>query len=325
MKNNILNQLKQITQEEQAILEGRTSVERTLYMHDQGNTINSKKLLRAGKLITIRTHTRFIYFPAHQHDYVEMVYMCSGTTTHIVNGNTIVLKQGDLLFINQSAVHEVYEAGIDDIAVNFIVLPAFFSTPLAFMREEKSPLRHFLDDCLCGESSGCGYLHFEVSEVRQIQNLVEILLVTLTTDPYDKRTMSQLTMALLFMQLLEETEKLSTINLEETTIWSVLRYIEDEYIHGDFSKLCNLLHCDPSTLSREIKQKTGKTFTQLLQEKRLTQATYLLKNTKLKINVIARSVGYENTAYFYRIFAKSFGKTPKDYRNEAQCKREYHL
>ena len=34
---------------------------------------------------------------------------------------------------------------------------------------------------------------------------------------------------------------------------------------------------------------------------------------------------YENTAYFYRIFAKSFGKTPKDYQNEALCKKEYHL
>lgn len=54
-------------------------------------------------------------------------------------------------------------------------------------------------------------------------------------------------------------------------------------------------------------------------------SVYLLKNTKLKMNAIARSVGYENTAYFYRIFAKSFGKTPKDYQNEALCKKEYHL
>lgn len=317
MDHRILEQLRKISPEEQAILDGQTSVDKALYMHDQGNTINSKKLLRAGKLITVRTHTRFIHFPAHRHDYVEIVYMCSGSTKHIVNGNTIILKEGDLLFMNQSALHEVYEAGMDDIAVNFIVLPEFFTTPLAFISEEKSPLRHFLDDCLCGESSGSGYLHFEVSQVRPIQNLLENLLITLSGETYAKRTISQLTMTLLFMQLLEETEKLAAFDLEENTIWSVLRYIEKNYAEGSFSQLCDALHYDPSSLSREIKRKTGKTFTQLIQEKRMTQTTFLLKNTRMKIDVIAHAVGYENTAYFYRLFTETFGKTPKDYRDEA--------
>ena len=69
-------------------------------MQGQGNTVNAKKLLAAGKLITIRSHTRFIHFPEHTHDYVEVVYMCSGQTTHIVNGKTILLEQGDLLFLS---------------------------------------------------------------------------------------------------------------------------------------------------------------------------------------------------------------------------------
>ena len=316
MNAALLEQLKQVSQEEQAILNGRTSVDKTLYMQGQGNTINSKKLLHAGKLITIRTHTRFIHFPAHKHDYVEMVYMCSGTTTHIVNGNTIVLREGELLFMNQSAVHEVCEAGLEDVAVNFIVLPAFFATPLAFISEEKTPLRNFLDDCLWGECSGAGFLHFEVAGVRPIQNLLENLLLTLAGDAGAKRTVSQLTMALLFLQLLEETEKLSTTNLEETTIWSVLRYIESNYVDGNFSALCDSLHYTPSNLSREIKRKTGKTFTQLVQEKRLTQAAYLLKNTRMKIETIAHAVGYENITYFYRLFTRSHGKTPADYRGD---------
>lgn len=317
MDQEILKHLQRITAEEQAILDGRTTIDRELYMQGQGNTINAQKLLAAGKLITIRPHTRFIHFPKHTHDYVEVVYMCSGTTTHIVNGNTIVLKQGDLLFLNQSAVHEVYKAGMTDIAVNFIVLPAFFSAPMAFISEEKSPLRHFLDECLCGESTGSGYLHFEISDVRPIQNLLENLLITLTGETYAKRTVSQLTMALLFMQLLEETEKLSTMNLEENTVWSVLHYIEKHYVDGSFSHLCALLHYDPSSLSREIKRKTGKTYTQLVQEKRLTQATYLLRNTKMKVDVISRTIGYENVSYFYRLFTECFGKTPKDYRDDA--------
>lgn len=56
----ILDRLRPITQEEQAILDGRDTIDRELYMQGQENTINSKKLLASGKLITIRPHTRFI-------------------------------------------------------------------------------------------------------------------------------------------------------------------------------------------------------------------------------------------------------------------------
>ena len=317
MDTHILDQLKHITQEEQTILDGQTVVDKTIYMQGQGNTINSRKLLEEGKLITVRTHTRFIHFPAHMHDYVEIVYMCTGSTTHIVNGNRIHLKQGEMLFMNQSATHEILEAGIDDIAVNFIVLPEFFSAPLSLIGEEETPLHHFLVGCLCCENVGSGYLHFEVSDVIPIQNLLENLLFALLNRTQSKRKVSQMTMTLLFIQLLAHTEKLSSSTLAETVIWQVLRYVENNYVDGSFSELCGMLHYDPSLLSREIKRKTGKTFTQLIQDKRMAQAAFLLKNTAMNVDCIAISVGYENISYFHRLFAKVYEKSPKRYRDDA--------
>ena len=138
--------------------------------------INAKKLLSAGKLITVRPHTRFVHFPKHTHDYVEVVYMCAGETEHIVNGHSLILKTGEILFLSQNATHEVCRAEETDVAVNFIVLPDFFSGVLAEMGEEETPLRRFLVDCLCGKNVGSGYLHFEVADICPIQNLVENLL-----------------------------------------------------------------------------------------------------------------------------------------------------
>ena len=175
----LFEKLRVITAEEQEILDGRRDIDRDLYMQEQGSTINSRKLLDSGKLITIRPHTRFIHFPEHTHDYVEVVYMCAGQTTHIVNGNRIELYQEQLLFLSQSATHEVCTAGESDIAVNFIVLPNFFNGILSAIGEEETPLRRFLVDCLCGQSTGPGYLHFLVSDVLPVQNLVENLLFTL--------------------------------------------------------------------------------------------------------------------------------------------------
>ena len=316
MDAELLERLSVITAEEQEILDGRSVIDRSIYMQGQGSTINSRKLLASGKLITIRPHTRFIHFPEHTHDYVEVIYMCSGTTTHIVNDRQIQLEQGDILFLNQSAIHEVRKAGEGDIAVNFIVLPEFFSAPLSMIGEEETPLRKFLIDCLCGQNTGAGYLYFDVSEVKPIQNLLENLLWILIQETPNKRKMSQMTMALLFMQLLGHTETLSTDDQGDQVVWQVLRYVETNYADGSFGELADQLHYDTSWLSREIKRKTGKTYTQLVQEKRLAQAAFLLRNTDRNVSDIALAVGYENISYFHRIFADCYGQSPKHYRDE---------
>lgn len=317
MDPRILDRLKVITAEEQAILDGRTTIDRELYMHGQSNTINAGKLLADGKLITLRPHTRFIHFPEHTHDYVEVVYMCAGQTMHIVNGQQIRLAQGNLLFLSQSCTHEICTAGEKDLAVNFIVLPEFFYTTLSAIGEEETPLHRFLLDCLTGRNSQPGYLHFDVAGVPPVQNLVENLLWTLLWETPLKRRASQMTMALLFLQLMGLTDTLVSRDGEDTAVLQVLRYVETEYATGSLGELAGRLHYDVSWLSREIKRKTGKTFTQLIQEKRLAQAAFLLKNTAMNVADISQTVGYENVSYFHRIFFEAYGRSPKHYRDEA--------
>ena len=314
MDSDIWNQLYRITPEEQNILDGRKTIQRELYMGGSDNTVNAQKLLASGKLITLRPHTRFIHFPEHTHDYVEVVYMCTGKTNHIVNGTEITLGRGELLFMNQRATHEVCKAGEGDVAVNFIVLPEFFNSVLLSIGEEETPLRAFLVDCLCGQSTGAGYLHFRVADIVPIQNLIENLLFVLLQETPNRRKVSQMTMALLFQQLMGHTETLSTPNPEEATMVRVLAYVESNYAHGSLTELAQQLHYDLYSLSREIKRKTGKTYTQLVQQRRLAQAAFLLKNTDRNVDDIANAVGYENMGYFHRIFRDAYGLSPRNYR-----------
>jgi YesN/AraC family two-component response regulator len=144
-----------------------------------------------------------------------------------------------------------------------------------------------------------------------VENLIWILLENTPA----KRKMSQMTMTLLLMHLLAQTDKLSSEDPEDSVIWQVLQYVEQNYAEGSFGELCKLLHYDGPFLSRQIKRKTGKTYTQLMQDKRMSQAAFLLKNTTRTVDDIALTVGYENISYFHRIFAKTFGKSPKHFRD----------
>lgn len=310
----IIKKLSLVTDEEREILSGRRDIDKSLYMYKPENIINSRKLLSEGKLITVRPHTRFVRFPEHKHDYVEVVYMCRGKTTHIINGERVELKEGNILFLNQNSTQEILPAGENDIAVNFIILPEFFDTTLSMLGNEETPLRRFIVNCLKSKDIPSSYLYFDVADILPIQNLIENLIWTLMNDVINKRNINQMTMGLLFLQLLNCTDRLKSQNDETDIAIRTLRYVEEHYSQGSLTELSELLHYDFSWLSREIKRQTGKTYTELVQEKRLSQAAFLLKNTDLSVCDISLKVGYENISYFHRIFLKKYDVSPKHYR-----------
>lgn len=316
MTKELLSQLKKITPEEKRLLSGEPEIEKELYMSSETDTIDSRKLLEEGKLIQVRTHTRFVHFPKHKHNYIEVIYMCSGSTRHVVNGEDVRLEQGELLFLNQRATQEIYPAGEDDIAVNFIILPEFFDSALKMMGAEKNLLRDFVIDSLRGESGSSGYLHFKVADILPIQNLVENLIWTIVNKQSNKRSINQATMGLLFLQLMNHMDKLETDegSGQQKLIITVLSYIEEHYKDGELTQLANSLNYDFYWLSKEIKKRTGKTYTELVQTKRLNQAAYLLSTTSMSIMDTAMAVGYDNVSYFHRIFQRQFGVTPRTYR-----------
>ena len=321
MRAELLQILKQISPEEERLRNGEQMIEKELYSSKASETedivhIDAAKLLESGKLIQIRTHTRFAHFPVHTHNFVEMVYMCKGSTHHVINGNDVILNEGELLFISQSAKQEIYPAKETDVAVNFIILPEFFDYGLKMMGAEDNQLHAFVIDCLTGGKEDTGYLHFKVAEELPIQNLVENLIWTIIRKEPNKRSIQQATMGLLFLQLMNQIDHLETAaaNKQQKLVMDVLSYIEEHYRDGELESLAKQLHFDKSWLSKEIKLRTGLNYTDLVQKKRLNQAAYLLSTTNMNVLDIGLAVGYENTSYFHRIFQKQFGMSPRTYR-----------
>lgn len=318
MHQELLKELSVITEEEQKILEGRDGIDHHLYTEKRELIVDCEKLLKKGKLIQMRPHTRFVNFPRHRHNYVEVIYMCQGSTTHLVDGNEVVLEQGDLLFLNQNAVQEIMPAGEDDIAVNFIVLPEFFNMAFSMMGEEENLLKEFLVGTLCGKNETTSYLYFHVADILPIQNLVENMVWTIFYDLSNKRSSNQITMGLLLLQLLNYMDKMETGSkqYDKELTGVVLSYVEEHYRTGSLTELAGMLGYDVYWLSREIKKRTGKTYKELLQARRMSQAVYLLSSSSLAIVDIVESIGYDNTSYFYRKFKEKYGMSPKEYRKK---------
>ena len=317
MHRELLEELSVITEEEKRILEERKGIDTHLYTEKKELIVDSEKLLSKGKLIQVRPHTRFVHFPKHRHNYVEVIYMCRGTTTHILDGNTVVLEEGNILFLNQNAVQEILPAGEHDIAVNFIILPEFFSMVFSILdMKEGNFLKDFLIDALCGKSRNTSYLYFHVADILPIQNLIENMVWTIRNEQPNKRRCNQITMGLLLLQLLNHMDRMEAGKgvYEKELMDMVHEYIEAHYKNGSLSELSAILGYDLYWLSREIKKRAGKTYKDLLLDKRMKQTAYLLKETTLPVVDIIESIGYDNTSYFYKKFKETYGVSPKEYR-----------
>ena len=156
-----------------------------------------------------------------------------------------------------------------------------------------------------------------MADVLPVQNLVENMVWALVQETKNRRRITQNTMALLFLELLNCTDRLTAPDDEgehSTLVMTVLREIEENYRVANLTELSARCGVTVSYLSAAVHEATGSTFKALLRRKRMEKAAGLLSRTRLSVGDIIAMVGYENTSYFHRTFSEMYGMTPREYR-----------
>lgn len=93
-----------------------------------------------------------------------------------------------------------------------------------------------------------------------------------------------------------------------------------EYMQENFAKPITLqsvaetIFYSSNYFSNAFKKQTGKTFLEYLTELRMDAAQDMLRNSTKSIGEIAHEVGYSDEKYFSKLFAKTVGIKPNEYR-----------
>lgn len=315
MLKDIHDKLMALTEEELRILNGESSVNKSIYTDEGKFIIDSNKLLQNGELISIRKHTRFINFPSHKHNYIEFNYVYQGQLSQIIDNKEITLQKGELIFLNQYITHEIKASNKEDIIINFIIRPEFFDYIITLL-ENENIISKFLLTTLYTDYDEGEYLYFKVSERKDIQDLVEKIINELYTTSIMKKATIKLLVGLLLVELIKNSQDIETYsvdNYEKMLIIQSLKYIEEFYNKATLLELSEKLNQPDYKLSKLIKKHTKMTFKELLQEKKLSKAVELIRSTEYSIAEIMEFIGYENPTYFYKIFREKFGMTPREY------------
>lgn len=103
---------------------------------------------------------------------------------------------------------------------------------------------------------------------------------------------------------------------QDERLTEILNYIHTNYLTVTLDELAEEFHLSKPYLSKYIKDKSGKTFGELVKNVRMKKARTLLKGGNMTVEAIAEAVGYQNVEHFTRLFKKKYGKTPVQFRNE---------
>lgn len=118
----------------------------------------------------------------------------------------------------------------------------------------------------------------------------------------------------------EIVEIINYLHTEDSQYTPVVRQIMSE-VQENYKSDMNLktlsykYNMNASYLGQIFQKEAGCSFAQYLSNTKNSIAKDLILNTNMKINDIAREVGYPDTSYFYRKFKQCYGVSPASLRN----------
>ncbi len=82
-------------------------------------------------------------------------------------------------------------------------------------------------------------------------------------------------------------------------------------------EIANTLHVHPNYLSNVVKDESGKAATAWIQDRTISEAQFLLKNSTKSISEIAYTFGFTDSTHFAKFFKKIAAISPSDYRKSS--------
>ena len=158
-----------------------------------------------------------------------------------------------------------------------------------------------------------GYLPISKDYQMQLDGQLKQLLVA---DPSQVSTIL-IDMVSSIKKLLQANMSISNIIIQETAfeVKDVLLYLHNHCKEKiTIPKLSKQFHVNRTTLSDRFFEATGETIITYLNKYRINLATILLRESTYSIANIAEEVGFNDTAYFAKLFKKYMLHTPSGYR-----------
>ncbi|MGE7773942.1 AraC family transcriptional regulator [Chitinophaga sp. NPDC101104] len=149
-------------------------------------------------------------------------------------------------------------------------------------------------------------LFFQFQPNQQMKNLIVLLQILEELCQFNKEDGSIIT---------DDSRKIQYKESDAEKLSSIFNYVLENYHHDvDIRTAASLACMNEAAFCRFFKRNTHKTFSQFVNEIRISHATRLLIGKDDNITDICYACGFDNVSYFNRQFKIHQGITPREYR-----------
>ena len=261
------------------------------------------------KLFTPRLKNYFFW---HYHPEYELVYVEATTGIRHVGQHVSSFMGSDLVFIGSNIPHLNFDYGLKteyhqivvQLKENFLA-DAFYETP------ELKQIRQLFDKAYLGLSF---YGNTKTIAAKKLQKM------------HQHNKFDQLLCLLEILQKLATSKEITELNEQDTSIklflndkirmGAIYKYIHANYNESpDVNKVAANVHLSTAAFCRYFKKQTKMTFTEFVNQYKITQAKTLLLQDK-NISEVCYEVGFESLSYFNKLFKKINGENPSVFKKK---------
>ena len=253
------------------------------------------------------------YVGMHWHNEIELILVLDGSVTLRNSEKNLILRKGDLLWVNQSEIHSLLETEEDNLllvlqidpeavtrfcpeftAYNYYLTPEK-PLPVKDIKIVKWAMARILK---LSEEQNEGYSLFCVEMVYAI--LGRIISKAVKKDIPSSR----------------ESEGLASVRIKQ-----IVKYLNEHFRdHLSLKDLSDHFQLSPYHISHIIHSQTGFTFQEHLNFLRLHCAIDLMMTTNLRLIDISMESGFSDPKYLNKYFHKMFGIKPSEMRKKENWK-----
>ncbi len=258
----------------------------------------------------------FPLVPAHWHNDMEIIYIKKGQGRITVDLVPIVVNSGDIIVVPPGQLHSIEQFEDQSMEYENII----FQLNMLMAVQGDTCTEKFFQPLLQRQISIWNHYTPDSSVYPVLSNCLDTMdNICKTFAPgYELAIKGQL--FTLFYSLISfiKDPLPSHQNKSLDRLKDILKYVETNYSDkisiADAADICGF---SQSHFMKFFKQNMAVSFTDYLNDYRLTMATRLLVSSSDSIVNIAAETGFDNLSYFNRLFKRKYGCTPTAFRNRS--------
>lgn len=256
-----------------------------------------------------RRMSDFVFEP-HSHDFEELVIYKTGAIEHLIDFERSILTAPLVTFISKGKAHTIKM--LSD-AKNRYPQGWIFQFKSSLISESRFQLYSDYHDFATIELSEGG----SFDRICAVTQMIEDENAKDTPDYSIIRSLLSTLFVLIESERKKKALPSTTDNNHNVTFKSFLRILEDNFkrdVSVDFyAEKLNMSSRNLNSICRNILQRS---VSEIIETRKLTEAKNLIVHSNKTISEIGFELGYNEKAYFTKVFKKKAGVTPSDFRNE---------